>query len=285
MKDMLLMDIHPPMACYCLIPVTIAYTSGDGNDEGNPVNREPNRKDVATTFTRKLVLDSVPWRVYPEHYTAATTVVVTAGSLTGSRRFDAYTLFRFLGAIAKDHISSTPPHILFDGRKCRSWETFSELINYLLSTPIVATQEYLGFDDLYFGDLSDVAYRMRAILHIQPILDDHANDLTILSHRLLGLTDRLMEEYPDGRVYLCGVPDLVLTPAELLAAGDDSNDIARVKVYQHMSSMSNVYSRTWDHFKSHVQFVNPGFRPTLEDVVVATEMGKRSLHYRVLNHG
>lgn len=267
MKDTLLMDIQPVMVCYCQLPVITAYTSEDGNDEGIPINREPNRKDIATTFTRKLVLDSVPWRARPEHYTTTTTVVVTAGPLIGSDGFDAYPLFMFLRGIAKGHNSSTPPHILFDGRKCRSPDTFDELLDYLISTPITATQEYLGFGHLYFGDLLDVAYRMRAILHIQPRLDGHADDLTILSFRLLDLIEHYMKDYPGGQVYLCGVPDLVLTPPELLAAGDDANDMSRVKVYQCMSALSYSHTQTWDHFKSNVQFVNPGFRPTLVNTI------------------
>jgi hypothetical protein len=259
------MDIHPVMVCHFPVLLNVAYTSGDGNDEVKPINTQPNRKDIATTFTRKLVLDSVPSRILGEHYIAATNVVVTAGSLVESDCFEAYSLSIFLGAIAKGNISSTPPHILFDGRKCRSEDTFTQLLDHLLSTPIAVTQEYLGFDYIYFPDLLDVAHKMRAVLHIQPRFDV----LTILSFCLIDLIEHVMEDCPDGRLYLCGVPELVLSPTELLVAGDKANDRARVKVYQHMSQLSPAYPQPevdWDLFKSHVEFVNPGFRPKLPEV-------------------
>jgi len=255
----------------------------------NPINSRPNRKDIATTFTRKLVLDSVPSRIRGEHYIAATTVVVTSGSLVESDCFEAYSLSVFLGAIAKGNISPTLPHILFDGRKCRSPDTFMQLLDYLLSTPIAATQEYSGFDPLYFGDLMDVAYRMRAVLHVPPRLAIHTETPLVLNFRLLHLAEHEIQQYPGGRLYLCGVPELVLSPAELLAAGDKANDVAEITVFRYMFEY-NLQSGeqpdlAWDHLKSHVQFVNSDFRPTLAeaDSIKIKETGKGVTSFEVID--
>ena len=261
------MDIHSFTVSNCPISLYIAYTSGDGNDEVKPINSPSNRKDIATTFTRKLGLNSVPSHILPEHYTAVTTVVVMAGSSFGSDCFGSYSLSVFLGAIAKANMSSTPLHILFDGRKRKITNIFLQLLDYLLETPISTTQEFFDFMSDDIEDSLHAAHTMRAVLHVQPRLDDYVDDLTALSLRLLDLSEYSMEDYPGGRVYLCGVPDIALWPAVLITAGDKANDIAEITVFRHMSEHDLWFTvhpvPAWAHFQSHVEFVNPGFRPTL----------------------
>jgi hypothetical protein len=71
-----------------------------------------------------------------------------------------------------------------------------------------------------------------------------------------------------GRLHLCGVPALVLPSDELLAAENKANEVAKLKVFEALSTMVIKYGTraTWEAYNSRIHFVNPGFRPTLADL-------------------
>jgi hypothetical protein len=254
MKNTLRMDIHIVMVCHFSILLYVAYTSDD-----KPLNRQPNRKDIATTFTRKLVLNSVPSHILPDNYTAVTTVVVRAEPLIRSDSFDACKLSIFLGTITKGNTSSTYPHIVFDGLVFKSMAPFRRVLECLLETLVPATQEYLGVHRTQFWDFLGIAHHGRAVLHVPKMHDTYDGNLQSLGLKFISLIIHMKNEYSSGQVYLCGVPHLVLSPAELIAAGHESNDVAEIKIFQFMSKLSRKYPQpdiTWDIFKSHIQFVS-----------------------------
>jgi hypothetical protein len=70
-----------------------------------------------------------------------------------------------------------------------------------------------------------------------------------------------------GRLYLIGVPPLILSSEELVEAGDNANEVAKVKLFDSRPLSRGGRPRTsWELWKSRVHLVNPGFRPTVADL-------------------
>ena len=65
-----------------------------------------------------------------------------------------------------------------------------------------------------------------------------------------------------GRLILCDVPQLVLSPQELEAAGDTAEEAALVKIFDAWQSSPKP---KWEIFTSRIKLVEGGFRRSLEE--------------------
>ena len=137
------------------------------------------------------------------------------------------------------------------------------------------TYEAVDFDDtietewMGLGDF----YAMRGVVRFPVLCGFDSRRLTQIASGINSCLTRstslsLPFQMQAGQLYLCGVPALVLSPIELAVAGDNANDVAKLKVFDAISALVNDYGAraTWEAYNSRIHFVNPGFRPTLADL-------------------
>lgn len=89
-----------------------------------------------------------------------------------------------------------------------------------------------------------------------------------LGSEMLDAFQRSTAVYPvaTGRLYLCDVPKLVLTPQEY-AAAIDINEIALRKLYDKLDGKPYDQKRpSWKDFNTMVKLVESGFRPSLAEL-------------------
>jgi hypothetical protein len=106
------------------------------------------------------------------------------------------------------------------------------------------------------------AYTVRAIVRFQEPdpkrLGQYAEPICDLLRQCLRSECRS----PPGRLFLCDVPQLVLTPEELEAAGDTAEEVALVKIFDAWPSGPKP---AWEIFTSRVQLVKKGYRRSMEE--------------------
>jgi hypothetical protein len=76
------------------------------------------------------------------------------------------------------------------------------------------------------------------------------------------LPDLFSEDTDAGQLFLCGIPALVLSQQELLNSVDKDKD-ALLKLFESMPQRSRP---KWELFTSKVKLVEPGFRPSMENL-------------------
>jgi len=251
------------------------------------IRMPPNRKDTATTFTRKLVFDAVPREISAHHYRGVEEVIITldclAWELSSSHLHghivakNARLMREMLTVLSQLRDPSAPLHI-----SIRFGFIFR---NHDLNSLFGSHGEYTqGIDATYaFHNVSItggrstllIAYRVRGVVHFDK------GDLRMTQDRqdareLISTLDRTMRWYNGdlipGCLFICGLPQVVLTPEEIEAAGDDVNEDALLKLHETSLRPSWPYHDidttqvTWEDFQARIKLVNSSFRPTRADL-------------------
>jgi hypothetical protein len=257
-------------------------------------SEQPTRKDIAASLTRKIILDDdSPKAIMVKGFCFVEEVVVSpqclsrymAAIATPRQRCGEMSAYRImsggasglmqcLSTLASSRISSTPLHVTF------VMDTTIHpygLMKTLLREGALAT---VTFDFLDWPSRNGLwhlgaAYYAGGPVHFAPSLleqDSLALDLAVGLERIFrhrGLVS------PSSRIYLCNIPKLVLSPKELVAAGDTANHVAKLKIYK-LCDFSNAgsdltESQRWINFDAQVKFVEAGFRPSPADVAAIME--------------
>jgi len=111
-----------------------------------------------------------------------------------------------------------------------------------------------------------LAFDMRAVVHFDDYPSPNAGPDEIagaIGDQLLDCfkTDTQSNLVSPGQLFLCGIPELILSPAEL-ATASDPNEVALLKIYDR----SPGPKPKWETFKSRVKLVKSGFRPSMRDM-------------------
>ena len=137
-----------------------------------------------------------------------------------------------------------------------------------------------GFHNVSFtggGSTLSIAYKVRGVLHFDK------RDLRMTQDRqdaegLISDLDRIMRRYngnlSPGCLFICGLPQLVLTPEEIEAAGDDVNKDALLKLHntslrpswRYHDNDNDTTQVTWEDFQARIKLVDSSFRPTRADL-------------------
>lgn len=121
------------------------------------------------------------------------------------------------------------------------------------------------------------AFTMRAVVHFAPH-PTPAGPGNIAA----AIGDQLLDCFGGknlvtfGQLYLCDIPELVLSPAEL-ATASDPDEAALLKLFDNLiatpllgaSLRSPNLKPKWETFKSKVKLVKSGFRPSMSDLTDA----------------
>ena len=119
-----------------------------------------------------------------------------------------------------------------------------------------------------------MALWLRSVVHFSDSWISRAscssNLETIIEHIGPQLSDALSmgtisRPVASGRLYLCGIPELVLTPQELDSA-IDIEDAALCRLYSMLRPLYNQTKPSWKDFTTRVKLVKSGFRPSIADL-------------------
>jgi hypothetical protein len=248
------------------------------------------RKDTATTFTRKLVFDAAPREILAPHYRGVEEVSITSDCLDWELsvphvreheiKENARLLREMITTLSRERSSSTRSHVSVKSTGiCESGKTGSLFpSDGQHSTDIDATYD---FPNLSIWSSLDLAYRLRGVVRYNRChLDFDGNNAERPQDRnakeLGENLEQAMRRYDGGLepgcLYLCGLPQMVLTPEEIEAAGDDVDEVALLKVHNAIPLSARWRYRPhptpikWQDFQSKVKLVGPGFRPTRADL-------------------
>jgi hypothetical protein len=236
----------------------------------------PTRKNSAAVLTRKITFDSPPTGFMVGLFRNVEIVAITSRCLDRIMGVHgADTDFEMLGAcisiIGSMRSGSTPLHLVLhaahrvDNRFCHLLGEIGTMFHPMTfefrDMPIAADNQW----DLL------IALRLRAVVHCLP---DHPLDHGDTARSLASLLESCfsnMTLQDTGVIYLCDIPQLVLTPEELTNAksAGNANDVARLKMINTTASKgattSVVISGKWDQFAPKVHYVEFGFRGSLAE--------------------
>ena len=180
----------------------------------------------------------------------------------------------FAAQTAQNRISTTPLHIVEHLGKGNGWLHHYDELNAPRSGWAPTTYEVV-YDDLDDGAswmILSTFYLIRRVVRFSTSCGYNSRRVKYLATAIYSsmnqITNPLSFGIGLGRLYLCGVPALVLSPNELLAAGNKANEVAKSKVFNAIPALVINYGirPTWEAYNSRVHFVNLGFRPTLADL-------------------
>ena len=255
------------------------------------------RKDVATTFTRHLVFDHAPKTATPNTYQAVKDVVITQGCLSAasyclrdycrlarcsnrapvSRPNSLYNIFEMcLGALVGDRSIAKTLHVRIHMPIPADEEVIMQALLNMKSFPI--TYEFFDVNLVSPRDSLAEMYRRQAVVHFAPytpfgycFVASETESVVWMIHKAID-AGRGEEQHGQvaGRIFLSGVPQLLLTPEEYISA-QDVNEAAMIMIYKditrrgYMGALS--FDEGLDYLKRRVRLVEAGFKPTSADML------------------
>lgn len=266
------------------------------------IQGQETRKNVAKSHTRKMIVDALPSERIFEAYTGVNEVVVTtqyhkectlhdialpdsppdpdAHLYACQRRCPGprYTppppppIYGLLEKLAIDRKSaSIPLHVEIGLSKppIRAFYSRYKIQRYLLKclgsddNPVPITYGFTDTPiDVTKGSAWVAAYILRAVVEFrQPDPKRLGQYAEAICNLLCHCTGSEQRGHP-GRLILCDVPQLVLSPQELEAAGDTAEEAALVKIFDAWQSSPKP---KWEIFTSRIKLVEGGYRRSLEE--------------------
>lgn len=282
---------------------TDVYMLISGKSDGTT----PTRKDVATTFTRVMIINDLPISPFPKSLTGVKEVrfggrcFENQEEADDDRYRDPYhdyhgylyqatydpdqvpTLLKdCLLAIAPTSISPYSLQVKFQIGPNHNFDELESLLRQL-NPPIPFTYEF------YFRKMShtdrkalQLAYKYGGIVHYEYSATYYNPDT--VAQNIAGHLGFLFFEHMAGRVYLCDVPRLVLAPKEHHSAGDNVNETAKRRIFNNIrfgddpSMSTSLNLARWRVFDNRVKLVEPGFRPSTKTLISVRKRGRLCSH-------
>jgi hypothetical protein len=209
---------------------------------------------------------------------------------------DHHTLKQCLSALAFTRGLSNPLHMTVHVSRGEDFDIceMEGLFDGFPPVPIICEIMDLPPQDANnWSDPFSLAYYFGGILHVSACScgdcqntetpDCRGDFATDVAHELEGLLEHDEDSVdgngagkPPGQIFLCDFSRLILKPDELIAAGGEANDSARLKVFKLLdyNGAAKHWSeaKKWDHYTSMVKFVDSGFRPSEADVAANVKL-------------
>jgi len=264
----------------------------------------PTREDVATTFTRLMIINDLPNTPFPNSFTGVKEVRFGGRCFENQEEeedddryrdlyhdYDDYlyqdtydpdqvpTLLKdCLLAIAPTSISPYSLQVKFQIGPNHNFDELESLLRQL-NPPIPFTYEF------YFKKMShthhdalQLAYKYGGIVHYEYPATYYNPDTVV--QNIAGHLGFLFFGHMAGRVYLCDVPRLVLTPKEHHAAGDNVNETAKRRIFNNIhfgrdpSISTSLKLARWRVFDDRVKLVDSGSRPSTKTLISVRKRGR-----------
>jgi hypothetical protein len=119
----------------------------------------------------------------------------------------------------------------------------------------------LALHDGTWGYIKD-AFALQAVVHFDTCPQTHSWDDGEILQVIIYALQHCLSDPPDGQLFICGITDLVLTEKELETSLDMYHE-ALLKIY---NGMKEHLRPKWEIFKGKVHLVEPGFRPSADDL-------------------
>ena len=279
---MVTLSTHPVSLMWCIYAVLMA------GDEGSSKGKGQARKDFATACTRKLIFETVPKDIIYDCYRGVKEVVLTAKCHAewSEARPDPYKppgVYDALAEYARKYALSEPLHvnIQISHRELPTWQRQYLSFGCIRLRLIVnaekanahANQPHdritYGFHDMpidvHRPDALFMAFMMRGVVHFREGTAEQRPQYGGLAEDLGDVLFTCMRRDRGwlGKIYLCGVPELLLSPEERERAGADVNERTLYKIYNTFL----LYDRpSWQEFAAQVHLVEPDYRRSMAEV-------------------
>jgi len=246
-------------------------------------NGFPSRKDVATSYVRKLILDTTPSPILVQCFPSVDQVEVTPYCLDKDLTCEEEeAVHQFTIALASQQNSTMPLHITFCALE-RGSALHLSLGSFLdpdsRQSPTSATHpityEIFGMtilEDTPWVPLVN-ACRLQAVVHFDSTTRVGIEEATVAIARQLFecVKDCLLTNTGVyGQLYLCDIPDIVLSPDEIDLA-DNVEEAAKLKLFNitlppmGLLDIGQVRPE-WEEFNARIHLVESGFRPPKADM-------------------
>ena len=279
---MVTLSTHPVSLMWYVYAVLMA------GDEGSSKGKGQARKDFATACTRKLIFETVPKDIIYDCYRGVKEVVLTAKchAERSVPRPDPHRppgVYDALAEYARKYALSEPLHVAIQisHRESPTWQRQYLSFGCIRLRLIVnaekanahANQPHdritYGFHDMPIDvdrpDAMYMAFMMRGVVHFREGTAEQRPQYGGLAEDLGDVLFTCMRRDRGwlGKIYLCGVPELLLSPEERERAGEDVNERTLYKIYNTFLP----YDRpSWQEFAAQVHLVEPNYRRSMAEV-------------------
>jgi hypothetical protein len=257
-----------------------------------------NRKDLAANHTRNLIIDYEAVKpISVKNFRSIEEVAITSWCLfrtiyhpapEGSCVDTQYSDFNeCLTTLASINSSPIPTHVTLHISESIDGENVLNLLLYK-DPPVPMTFDIYSDTVWEEGDVLRLAYYTGGVVlfAVNSLAQD--NLITALADRL-NFPFEVEEEFeaPSSKLYICDIAKHALSPEELETARGKANEAVEVKLFKSCTINNAKHdlteSQKWAHFKSRVNLVDIGFRPTPAEV--AEIMQGRSVAYQTAASG
>lgn len=250
-------------------------------------NGFPSRKDIATSYVRKLILDTTPLPVLVQCFPNVDQVQVTPYCLGEDAKNEeeevpSQSVHQFTIALASQQNSTMSLHITFCALE-RHFELYMSLGSFLdpnsgrspTSATHPITYELFGMtisEDTPWVPLV-IACRLQAVVHFDSTTRVGIEEATVALGRQLFecMEDCLLTNTGVyGQLYLCDIPDIVLSPDEIDLA-DNVEEAAKLKLFNitlppmGLLDIGQVRPE-WEECNARIHLVESGFRSPKADM-------------------
>lgn len=242
---------------------------------------EPTRKDIATSYTRKLVFDELPDLAISHAYRDFDEVVfsVRCLHLLYPYRPDlscACEQYWWMESSVKKWteliISPTSPigplHVHLCVEPYRYIHENVITLFHLFDSYFHCTYE-LSLHWIDDHKTMYIAYEMQCVVNFKET-QWHSTNARYIAHLINECFEEEGTAAPAGQLFLCDFPRLILTPEEFAPAADNREETAIIKIHDLITvwpDLSNsVYNTKLDFLKSRVKLVKSDFKPSLTDL-------------------
>lgn len=256
------------------------------DDLGSSEERGQASKDFATTCTRKFILETVPKDIIFDCFRGVKEVVLTGKchaewSVPDPDPHKPPAIYDALAEYARKHALSDPLHVNIQiSHREPPARAFLSLgctrLRLIVNTEMAnarANQPHdhitYGFYDMpldvYRTEAMVMAFMMRGVVQFRKSTAGQCPQYGGLAEDLSEVIWTCMRHDRGwlGRVYLCGVPELLLTTEERESAGEDVNERTLEKIYDAFS----IHDRPkWETFVAQVHLVQPTYRRSMTEV-------------------
>ena len=258
-------------------------------------NGFPSRKDIATSYVRKLILDTTPLPVLVQCFPNVDQVEVTPYCLDEDARNEeegipSQSVHQFTIALASQQKSTVPLHVTFCALE-RHLKLYMSLGSFLdpdtgrSSTSATHLILYEIFNMTILEEIEDapwiplvIACKLQAVVHFDlSTRVGTVEDTVAIGRQLFECVAECLgtNSCVYGQLYLCDIPDIVLSPDEVDLA-DDVDKGAKLKLSNILLPPLSIFGRgqvrpKWEDFNARIHLVRSGFRPPKADMKMVNQ--------------
>ena len=242
---------------------------------------EPTRKDIATSFTRKLIFACMPDVPISQSYRAFNEVVIDREYPVEPWPEETFDHFLWFESRFKRYLKIIGPTISLidslhvDLHTSFPYRGFQERVHALYQCFESAIQCTYGVTGILWYNPSDmsIAYDLQCVVNLGQSTSGPEHSAGYIASYISDCFEDEDLDTPTGQLFICDLPPVVLNLQELASA--DVDETAMVKICDLVSFYpdltGSIYKTKLDFFRSRIKLVKSGFKPTLADLYLRAQ--------------